>query len=543
MRWLLRRFLVGVVALAGLAASGLAMADEVFAGDFAKDGQPLKGIGIQAAIDHAVAKKLGTVRIPAGTHPVNETIRVPSGVALRGEGMGVTVLTAPTGVSFNLLSMDSATGCRISDLTLREIDAALQAKGDGLVIEGTSSDIIVRRVAVSGFRSGFRVGRDDAGFVEGLTFRDCISEGARSFGFEINNCRGGLLDQCLALGNRLDGIKLRRQVSNLRIRGGESSHNGKTGPNGNGVDAYSGGNGFVIQDLVTEHNRGAGIYVKTGPLSTEGFGDVGRGLISGVRSRFNTGSGLDINRAGGDLRKDAKDQLPPLTRQFVVVGGIFEDNGASGIYLRGREIALISPVCRRNQGPGIQISSGWDISILQPILTGNGGGAVDTASGISLGGSLGGNRIRVTGGMIDGIDDPLAVDGDGSSGPVPRPALRISKNSRDVLLRDPSARNFDPSSGPIRSEIPEDGDLVVHVTSPNFTPFDAGPGSTRIRDGRVETRIAGADRWAASPLAFVGEQDPTLFALRPGDLFFDTRLNRPFWWNGKSWVNDEGGVR
>lgn len=498
---------------------------------------------IQAALDQAASQGGGVVRIPSGTYRIGASLRVPSGVHLTGDAMEATRLVASAGLDFDLLLLENVEKVRISNLTLEELDRNFRATGDGVAVHGNSNHILVDRVSVYGFRSSFGVGRDDQGTASNVTFRDCYAEGARNWGFEFNNVRAAAMDNCLTFRNRLDGIKLRRQARNVQILGGESSHNGQGGRQvgGSGIDAYAGGESFLLQDFVAEHNNGGGIYIKTGPLQYQEFGEVARGLISGVRVRYNAGSGLDLNRSGGDRRKDGEDRLPPLSTQFTVIGGIFEENEASGIYIRGRNVSLISPIARSNEGSGIQINSGWDISILNPLIAGNGTRAPGRIAGIFLSGTHGGNRVLISGGVIDGIDDRRASDGLDLEevAPVQGMAMRFSEESSEVILRHPVLRHWAESSGPIRNEMADTNGLLAHYGVQSQAQLPGGPGSTIILGDRLRTRAPGRIAWVPVLLSFDDGNAAAPGLLQPGDQWFDPQRGRPLWWDGGDWSDSQ----
>jgi len=393
---------------------------------------------VAAALAKAGENGGGEVYLPAGRYLVTQPLTIPSGVTLRGESRGATRLVLPADAAFPLLNIDNAHDVVIRDLTLQQ-EGDKATKSAGVAIENGSRFIVVENVNLKGFGRGFSVGRTDKTECANLVFRGCRAEETRSFGFDFNNCREVLVESCYAYRNWLDGIKFRKKTRDITIRGGEASYNGtsrlvKGNSNGNGVDAFAGGEGFLIDGLVCEHNQGSGIYMKTGGLNLQGFGVVGNAMISNVRCRYNVGSGLDINRSGGDLSP------APLLANVTVVGGIFEGNTSSGIYVRGRNVVIVSPIVRSNGHHGIDLASAYEVDIANPIIAGNGHSLKEGGYGIQIGvdpvkGSA--NHIRIQGGVIEGADDLYLVSGDDAPATAPvlhRRAILVGATAANVSI-------------------------------------------------------------------------------------------------------------
>jgi len=390
---------------------------------------------IAAALARAGESGGGEVVLPVGRYIITRPLNVPSGVTLRGESKTATRLVVSGSADFSVLNVSGATDVVIGNLSI--VQEGEGGKGAGIAIENGSRFVLVENVNIYGFGRGFSVGRiDDKPESANLTFRGCRAEKSRTFGFEFNNCREVLVDSCHAYYHWLDGIKFRKKARDITIRGGESSYNGvsrlvKENLNGNGVDAFAGGEGFLIDGLVCEHNQGSGIYMKTGGASVRNFGVVGNAMIANVRCRYNVGSGLDINRSGGDLAN------APLLANVTVIGGIFEGNTASGIYVRGRNVSIVGPIIRSNDWHGIDLASAYEVTIINPLVSGNGRALKDGGYGIRIGVDPvkgGANNIRIQGGVIDGADDLYLVRA--SDPPPTAPVLH-----RRAILVGPEAAN------------------------------------------------------------------------------------------------------
>lgn len=365
--------------------------------------------------------------LPAGRFAVSGPLSLPSGVTLRGAGRGATLLVAPSGATFALLEVNGVRDVTIADLSLVEEGGAGRAsRGCGLAIDAGSRFILVENVAVEGFLRGISIGRQEKGESGNIVLRGCRAEKSRTFGFDLNECREVLLDSCYAFEHWLDGIKLRSRARDVTIRGGESSRNGtsraeKPSSNGNGVDAYAGGEALLVDSLVMEGNAGSGLYMKTGDLNKPGgnHGRVGDVMVSHVRSRRNIGSGLDINRSKGD-QTDA-----PLLANVVVTGGLFEENTASGVYVRGRNMALVGVIARANAEHGISLSRAWDLHLDALISVGNGAESSLNGAALFIGSAT---RVGIHGGLFDEQEEPLA-----QTGPLPKRSVSQARGATEII--------------------------------------------------------------------------------------------------------------
>lgn len=431
----------------------------------AGDGMNDDTAAFRAAIAEAAKQGGGTVRVPPGTYRITDSLHLPTGITLRGENRRASRLLAPPGVDFDLLKIDEAEDVVISDLSLMEENpGTAKPKGFGIAINNGTKFLLVENVNVTGFSSGISLGRTEEKEVSRIVLRNCRTErSSRGFGFDLANCSSVLLDSCFAYEHWLDGIKFRRRTRDVTVRGGESSRNGLSrlaNPkwNGNGVDGYAGGNGFLIDGLVTEHNQGSGIYIKTGPRINGEEGVVGNGLITNVRSRFNIGSGVDINRSGGDQIKDGQDKLPPLFGDIVITGGIFEGNTRSGIYLRGRNMTLLAPIAKGNNQCGIEISSGGDISIIGALVSANSRTEAGKWPGIGVniaGDKTNVQRLTIRDGAINGVDSANLSHVDSVEGETVwhKVAVQIAPGNSEIKIKDVRMQNWTQPGPPIEGEI------------------------------------------------------------------------------------------
>ncbi len=385
-----------------LVAQGLACALLVFTAYGADEAV------IHQAIAEAAGKGGGIARIPAGVYELTRSITIPEGVELTGESETAVVLTVPQDAPFPAIVLDHARHAGVSRLQLVEKDHRYKGKSPALLIQGNSRFVAVREVSTTGFSAGFLVGRSETGTSRGLVFEACRAEAAAYFGFDLNHVETVTLEHCYSFRHRLDGIKFRKKVRDVTVLGGDSSYNGAYSRdlNGNAIDGYAGANAASVYSMVAEGNNGSGFYFKTGPLSLKDFGYVRNLYFVDVRARENRTSGIDLNRSGGDTIKRGQTELPPLLNHAVVIGGIGERNGASGYYVRGRSVALITPFASGNGAHGMDLASAWDTTVIVPTVRHSAAAGirigVDPVKGIA-------RRVSILGGHVDDSPESCLV--------------------------------------------------------------------------------------------------------------------------------------
>jgi hypothetical protein len=504
----------------------------------------------RSALQAAEMRGGALVMVGAGDYHLSSTIEVPSNTHLKGEATRSTVLHVQQGFGVPLLRLHDVENVTVSHLSLIETDHEYLASGNAIDITGQSQTILIDAVYAEGFRAGFSLGADDAqqATIRNVTLRNCHGESARLWSFGINHAQEVQLQNCLALRNRLDGIKLRKYARDVTIVGGESSHNGRTGPNGNGVDGYAGGDACVIRDLLVEHNNGSGIYIKTGPLHYDDFGHVRNGYLSGIRARYNRGSGIDLNRSGGDFIKSGEDKLPPLASHFTISGGVFEYNEHSGIYVRGRDVSLIAPVIRRNQQHGINLASAYDVEVIGALIAGNSLGSPGSAYGIAIGADPVkgvGHRIRIRGGTISGIDsDDITNASDYSNldqelDPTHRNAIYIAAGADHILIDNVTMRHWTDGPHAIRSDMSDGGHLLVHYGFNGNPDAVGGPGSSLVYLDRMfikTTSVIETRGWEPVQTVSAGGVEDLPANPVVGQTYFNTDRGVPLWFNGTSWI-------
>jgi len=119
------------------------------------DGTTDDTTAIQAAINFATGSGRMTVYFPPGTYKTSATLTMTTtGVNLVGAGNGRTILKAVGGAALDFLTLTSVSGAEIRDV---DIQATSNSTGIGISITTGCAIISIRRVNVSGHRTGIKV--------------------------------------------------------------------------------------------------------------------------------------------------------------------------------------------------------------------------------------------------------------------------------------------------------------------------------------------------------------------------------------------------
>lgn len=365
----------------------------------------LSRAGIQAAIDLADDDGVGAIELPDVNITLDAPLVVPSGITLSGQG-AATVLLLPANANYRGIDIDGVSNVVLRDFVVRKASGAeaggantyaIQVRGecDNIALEGVQVDGGLRRnISVNGSEG------TTPGTCTRVVMRRCRSEECNlTFGFDINHCDGLILDSCLARENFLAGIKIRGNTLNVTITNCISTHNGSPGDVGDGLDAYAGGDTFLVSNCVFDYNTGTGMQIKTGGLNDdtpETWGSmVGRYQLIGNRCNHNLyGMSLTLN--------DYLDLTARVSANISIIGGDYSYNDVFGITFSGRNGLLSGVQCRNNGNDGLVIGSrGFDVMITDPVIIANGQETPGTYSGISISGT----KVTVRGGIIVGVDD------------------------------------------------------------------------------------------------------------------------------------------
>jgi hypothetical protein len=475
-------------------------ADTVSVADFGAVGS---GEDETAAIRAALAAGAGKRVLfppPMVRYRVSGTLTVPSSTVVEGAGPGGVELEVPASADFPVLDVDGATRVTIRGFRLTVATGApTRGIAYAVRVRGSAADVLVEGVEATGFVRGFDVAGEEGsspGTARRITLRKCVAAASPSqFGFNADDVDLLLFDDCHAHDNWLDGFKLRKRTRNVTISGGSGNRNGigfltdTARYAGDGLDAYAGGDGFVVNGLVVQDNFGNGITIKTGELnlrSAEAYGRVQNAQLTNVRALGNQSTGLYLTAS------DRPDAIAPLVSGVTILGGVFEGNGVvearepgkpyapgvvrmhaggvyrcvtggisavgalperrgaelvdgsvrwrylspalPGLYLNARAVAVTAPIVRGNAGPGIVVAGrALGVSITDALVVGNGTAAPGTFDGISIAGATG---VTVRGGVFVGVDGPaVGKDADlAALSTTQLHAVRVAATSDEVEI-------------------------------------------------------------------------------------------------------------
>lgn len=441
---------------------------------------------IQAAIT-ALGSSGGSIFFPVGTYLVGSgsTLTLDSNSVIHGVGHG-SILRKTAADTANLFTIDAGSSITIRDLACKKSAANSSASGAAVRIQGASTDIIVDGVLVDMFANGVRAeGSEGASASTGhriscrsVHVKNTTAPTAGAYGFCFGDVQDVTVVDCHSSGMWLDGYKVRRKTSGVRILSCSGKSNGAS-TTGNGIDTFAGGDGVIISDSEFSSNQGSGINIKTGDLndSTAGhfdtYGAVRNTIVSGCRSYSNTTIGLEINRSSAAVATE------PLAAHIDVLGGYYGENGDQGIYVRGRNVSIVGAIVRKNGTDGIVVQAeSLDVTISRCIVVANGQDAAATYYGINLLGV----RAYVDGCIIHGKDtDTLAQDSDYSAATAyhVRP-IRVGSAADKIYIGPNNSYQGSSASDTVLVSATT-GEVVIDQVYNAVVNYGAGPGSISRR--------------------------------------------------------------
>lgn len=368
------------------------------------------------------------VRLPAGRfHLPDQALDVSTSIV--GSGVGVTTLVVAPNArsSLRIVSAD----VRIADLTVEGSgdSANLANYGTAVKVESGAQRVTVERVRAVGLAVGFSTHQ-----ASDVVFRDCSVDGAYNYGFDINNADGVTMDNCHANACRLDGFKLRRSTSNCTVRGGSS----RRSVDGDGLDAYAGGESLLIDGLVAANNGINGVTIKTDALTDtdpELYGYVRRVVMTGVRCQGNVGHGFTVHRGGTTDRPTY-----PLVNAVDFVGCHAVSNGLDGVVVRARNVSMFGGYSAFNGRHGIRVdAAAFDVDLHGVTVAANSQATPNVWDGINISGT----HVNVVGGRSLGAeaDDVVGVSTMDGASAHQRYGLRVEPTANHVKVDGLAARH------------------------------------------------------------------------------------------------------
>jgi len=346
----------------------------------------------------------GTFDVPVSLAPSANTII--EGVA------GATILrsgAAPTTPIINI----TTNGVQVKGVAFSVLSGVATSRGYGVHVHGNAANVVLEDLSGSGFVMTVAVGYGATGAGDGTVtnlsmLRVRGNTSPNSWGIGLDDCDGVSLIDCYGTGNWLDGLKLRKKTKNVTVLGGEYSGNGASGT-GDGIDAYAGGDTFVISGTICDDNAGNGLTIKQAlaspPITTAEFGYVRNVQLANLRARNNTnGSGLYMSADPG----------VPLVSHVSVTGGLFEGNSQHGVYLGTRNATVVGAIAKLNGEHGfITEGDAMETTLSACLAIANSQSLANGFDGFNLSGFngkvLGCQAIGVNGDDVDDSTDYAAL--------------------------------------------------------------------------------------------------------------------------------------
>lgn len=466
---------------------------------------------LAAAVAAADNENVNLVFLPPGTYNLTGSISVPSNMHILG--MPGAIVRLPGGATYPAFDMDNVSRVRIEGVRVT-VAAAAGVGGCGFRVRGGATDVQLVDCEADGTAGGFLI-RGEEGAVASTCVRINLDRcralnSTALWGFEASEAESVLFDRCIARSNWLDGFKIRRMTFDVVIRGCIATDNGQDPGNaGDGIDAFAGGDTFIISDTICDDNLGNGITVKTDDLTRDDsatYGYIRNIQITNVICCGNDpGYGLAIypfrnNRNNYfDNPPDNDDTTMPMPTHATVLGGYFYDNRETGLWLDAHNIVCTAPEVRRNGEHGIEIGvRAINVTLRDPIVVANSQFSSGTYNGVYIRG----RHIRMMGGHVLGVDPDVVFTDAELAAATPSHGFNIyvdSTFSEDVEVHYPICAYSNAAGPGIRTDMTS-GHCVFHLTG-DGTPIGnvyGGPGSTWLqRDatgniGRRWEKIHGA---------------------------------------------------
>lgn len=473
-------------------------------------------------------RRLGYFQIPAGVVVLTEPVRVPSGALLVGVGPS-SVLSASG--DFPAVVFEDRGGGRVSRAAFRDASVTRTnatgspgplAQSHGVVVWG--DDVEVSGVTVSDCMYAVLVKESDVPnrrvVLRRVTARHSNPRATTSaYGLLANSVEDLVVEDCSWRDAWLDGIKLRKNCSGVRILRGDSSLNGtSTTDAGDGIDCFAGADDVEIRGTRFHGNGvggvgGNGVVVKTVGGFNPGWGRARGVRLFGVVCSGNLGSGVavegvyDSGSARSPRLASAAEDDRPRACDVELHGVVCSGNANYGAFLNGERVRVVGGVFRANGLEGLRVAeNATDVLVTGASVRGCGAASPGARPAVTV--EPGATRVTIA-----DVDMYGKASADGDEGPdegratTHRNGVEVLAGATHVTVRGCSNRHV--TSDPNESPLVAFGDSAGHavtlhasgtLTSPEGKLF-GGPGSTyTTSSGGLFVKDTGApnsrDGWA-----------------------------------------------
>ena len=433
--------------------------------------------------------------LPLGSIRTIAPIQVSDDSVVVGVGPASCVQCLGDFPAFSVKNDDGSKAKRVRIATLRitrtntQVDSG-PAQSSSYGIEVWGDDVVIEDVWIDDCYSAVRTEDHEEDPSANVTLRRVHCRHSHSnaytsiFGFWFDTVDGLLVEDCTSRNTWLDGLKLRRLCSNVRVIGG--SYNASL--MGDGIDAYASGGSLTLRDVTCDdHVFGSGINIKVSDL-TGAWGHARKITIDNCKARRNETVGLVVNR-------DAEFAARPHAAHIRITGGDYSDNNCSdastcgAIDIDARSVELDGVLATGNRGPGLWIRpSARDVRIRGGRFAANGASGTGLPSNVIIDGQ------RVV------LDHPvlLGKDGDDIAGDAEFDALDAvtsygvlcQTTAADVTISLRASDCLGHAVSPLICSGPNSGKITVHAEG-DGAPGGVWGGSTgstyHRRDGGAGT--------------------------------------------------------
>lgn len=319
---------------------------------------------------------------------------------------------------------------------------------DGISFKGGKNvdNLFFYNVETEGFENGINIYPQDGYIASNVKFFNCETNYAEMAGLNVSNAHDVTLEKHNAFYNGLDGFKTSKNVSMLRVYGGNFSNNvHPVDTYADGIDLYAGASDCIIHGAVCENNGGVGIHTMNGELhdstyQTPSYPPVKNIIIDSCISKNNTVSGFDA------VTKLTVSATSPYVSKVIFKGCIAYGN-QHGINMLGRNIILSDCIFSYNKKHGVLATKTTLIEINDCKILNNSVEAAGTYAGICLDGCT---YVKVNSGTIDGADSDSLQNQDGSSLTKYHKygiEIKNTETSDFIEINNPTILNFTDTRG------------------------------------------------------------------------------------------------
>lgn len=455
------------------------------------------------------------VYFPSGTYLVAATITVPSNRVLSGVGYA-SCLTANG--DYPVITLANADSSIPENVSLEQLRLAHTNTVGPAVLQGSSygvslwgHNILLVDLWLVDCFSAVVLATEETNYSQDIRLERVYAEhsgpsaNGAAYGLQVNTVSGIAITDCVWQDAWLDGIKLRKLCTDVRISGGACIRNGRGygyGTSGDGIDMFAGAENVSVDGTVFANNGGNGVVIKTVGNSVSlgydfnpSWGWMRNISLSNVTCRGNIGHGIAIEGVYNSTSTysptlvDADEDNRPRASNIHITDPTIEGNGLMGIFVNGLHCNVDGGTIRNCQREGLTIAENARyVDVRNTTILGCSKAAVGDYPAVTT--QSGARFVRFSGLRMNGKDhgDSVEIVDDSSYAGLTtyhRNGIEVLAGAEDIEVVH--CTNQYVTSDPYESPAVVFGDnrvLVQHSLS------DQSTGNSRFYGGRGSTVVS-----------------------------------------------------